>query len=340
MKLLITTQVLDRNDSNLGFFHGWVEEFAKQCEQVIVICLRKGEYSLPANVKVLSLGKEEGVSRPLRAVRALRYVIRKRKDYDAVFVHMNPEYVLLAGLFWRLWGKKVVLWYVHKSVTLKLRIAALLVHRIATASAESLRLHTKKMTVLGHGINTALFRPEARKAPSVPPHIATVGRISESKHIRGMFEALDVLYAEGYAFRFSIAGLPITASDREYEHALKKELQKRPYGGDAVFVGAIPYAKLSDFFAGVDLFINLSSTGSVDKAVLEALAAGVPVVTSNEAFKNGELPVTYTEPNAKEIAAAIERTLAHPPQADILARPVEEMHSLSRTIKKILSLYV
>ena len=33
-------------------------EFAKHCEQVIVICLSKGEYDLPKNVKILSLGKK------------------------------------------------------------------------------------------------------------------------------------------------------------------------------------------------------------------------------------------------------------------------------------------
>ena len=58
MKLLIITQKVDINDDLLGFFHGWIAEFVRQCEQVTVICLQKGEYDLPRNVRVLSLGKE------------------------------------------------------------------------------------------------------------------------------------------------------------------------------------------------------------------------------------------------------------------------------------------
>ena len=62
MRLLILTQKVDINDNNLGFFHRWIEEFARHCESVIVVCLQKGEYHLPPNVKILSLGKEKKYS--------------------------------------------------------------------------------------------------------------------------------------------------------------------------------------------------------------------------------------------------------------------------------------
>lgn len=58
MRLLIVTQKVDRDDDLLGFFHQWICEFAKHCDFVTVICLEKGEYALPANVRILSLGKE------------------------------------------------------------------------------------------------------------------------------------------------------------------------------------------------------------------------------------------------------------------------------------------
>ena len=58
MRLLIVTQVVDQNDSVLGFFHRWIEEFAKNCEKVHVICLKESVHNLPENVAVHSLGKE------------------------------------------------------------------------------------------------------------------------------------------------------------------------------------------------------------------------------------------------------------------------------------------
>jgi len=59
MKLLIVTQKVDIQDDNLGFFHRWIEGFAEHYESIVVICLQKREFNLPANVRVLSLGKEK-----------------------------------------------------------------------------------------------------------------------------------------------------------------------------------------------------------------------------------------------------------------------------------------
>src|SRR3989344_232174 len=113
MRLLIVTQKVDKKDPILGFFHRWIEEFAKNFEKVTVVCLEKGEYNLPTNVKVLSLGKEERRSKAEYISRFYRYIWQERKNYDAVFVHMNQEYVLLGWKFWKLWGKKIFLWRNH-----------------------------------------------------------------------------------------------------------------------------------------------------------------------------------------------------------------------------------
>ena len=122
VKLLILTQKVDKNDPILGFFHRWIEEFAKYCEKITVICLQKGEYNLPENVKVLSLGKEE-ISQKLKVYKVkskllfifnfYKYIWHERKNYDTIFVHMNQEYVLLGGIFWKLFGKKIYMWRNH-----------------------------------------------------------------------------------------------------------------------------------------------------------------------------------------------------------------------------------
>src|SRR3989344_6843889 len=107
MRLLIVTQAVDLDDSVLGFFHGWIEEFSKHAEQVKVVCLKEGKHNLPSNVEVFSLGKESASgSRFLKRIRYIvcfiRYIVKNRSEYDTVFVHMNPEYVVLGGIFWRM----------------------------------------------------------------------------------------------------------------------------------------------------------------------------------------------------------------------------------------------
>ena len=154
MKLLIITQKVNREDSVLGFFHSWIREFATHFEKVTVICLEKGTYDLPQNVAVLSLGKEgqrskvKGqriISRMEYSFRFLRYILGKRKEYDVVFVHMNPEYVVLGGLLWRALGKRIGLWYVHRQTNLKLTIAGRLAQVIFSTTPEAFRLKSNKV---------------------------------------------------------------------------------------------------------------------------------------------------------------------------------------------------
>jgi glycosyltransferase involved in cell wall biosynthesis len=282
MKLLICTQAVDSRDSNLGFFHTWIEEFAKHCEQVTVICLREGEHSLPGNVRVLSLGKEQGKGRVVRVWRFLKYI--RTSNYDAVFVHMNPEYILLGGRYWRRHDKKIGLWYAHKSVTWKLTHAVRLLDRVFTVASNSFQVPTPKLRVLGHGIDTGLFRP-AMHTESTQLRIITTGRLAKSKRLLEMIAVLDVLHARGQKFSFTIAGEPGTLAEQEYAAQLQEEIVKRPYASNVHLVGAVPHHELPDLLHKHDVQFNFGVTGNMDKAGLEALAAGLPLFSTNEHFR-------------------------------------------------------
>src|SRR4051812_38865336 len=97
MKLLITTQKVDKNDPEFLFFYRWIEEFATKFSLVTVICLEERKHDLPANVKVFSLGKEQGESKLKYIKRFFSLIWAERANYDSVFVHMNPEYAVLGG---------------------------------------------------------------------------------------------------------------------------------------------------------------------------------------------------------------------------------------------------
>src|SRR3989338_101391 len=114
MRLLILTQAFDLDDPALGFFYRWIEELAKQLEHVHVVCLKKGTYRLPENTAAPSFGRESGTSRLKYISRFYRYIFSLRQEYDVIFVHMNSEYVVFVGAFWRLWGKRIVFCRNHK----------------------------------------------------------------------------------------------------------------------------------------------------------------------------------------------------------------------------------
>ncbi|HEC32904.1 MAG TPA: glycosyltransferase, partial [Candidatus Kaiserbacteria bacterium] len=282
MKLLILTQKMDVNDPILGFFVRWVEEFAKHCENVIVICLEKGEYDLPSNVKVLSLGKEEGGPYYIKTLRYIvrfyKYIWSERRNYDSVFVHMNQIYVILGGLFWRMLGKRISLWYTHKSVTFSLRIAEKFVHTILTASEKSFRLKSKKKIVTGHGIDIELFKPDS----SIEKEniVLTVGRISEAKNNIKMLTVLK----NNPALKLVVVGSSVTEKDKVYKERFLKEIKDKHLEDRIELIENVPQSALPEYYNRARVFINLSDTGSLDKVVLEALAMNVPVYTTNEAF--------------------------------------------------------
>lgn len=276
MRLLIFTQKVDKNDPILGFFHRWIEEFANHCESLVVICLEKGECALPGNVKVLSLGKEKGRSVMRYIVRFYRYIWQERRSYDAVFVHMNPEYMALAGWLWRLLGKKTSLWYVHRQTNLKLWLAERFANMIFTSAPESFRLRSRKVRYVGHGIDTELFR-SMPKDLSGPISLLHVGRVTRIKNI-------DVIIKAAKEYPLSIVGEAVTPDDIKYKKELVKLISQT--GADVRWFGSVSNSRMPSVYASHSISINATPDGGMDKTVLESLSSGCPVFASNKAFGN------------------------------------------------------
>ncbi len=345
MRLLICTQKVDKNDDVLGFFHDWVGEFARQATAVTVLALEVGAYDLPANVRVFSLGKEKRPSRLLYIFNFYRIIWRERKNYDAVFVHMNPEYVVLGGILWKALGKRIALWYTHKSVNTTLRLAAHGADAVFTASPESFRLPTKKLHIMGHGIDAARWGALPRHRDD-KFYILTIGRLSRTKGYTTFLEALKLLKESGKIFEALIVGGPVTPDDERYVSELTEEIRRRGLWGIVYSVGAVAHHDIGQYLAKADLFVNMSATGSLDKAVLEAMAAKIPVLTSNEGLAT--VPAKqkdtcmFTPGDAKEFAAKM-TTLMDMSDAERtqlgeeLRAIVTQDHALPALIKRILA---
>ena len=95
--ILITTQRVDTADPVLHFFLDWIREFAIRYDVVYVVCLQAGDYDLPDNVIVKSLGKEVNPSRWRYILKFYRHVIPlvTFNKVNKIFFHMNEIYILL-----------------------------------------------------------------------------------------------------------------------------------------------------------------------------------------------------------------------------------------------------
>ncbi|MDI6591316.1 MAG: hypothetical protein QME61_00005, partial [Patescibacteria group bacterium] len=207
MKLLIITQKVDINGNNLGFFHYWLEKFAEKVDFLNVICLLQGKYSLPSNVRVWSLGKETGRSRIKYLFRFYKYIWKLRKDYDSVFVHMNAIYIILGGIFWKIWRKKVFLWCNHQYGNLITKLGIKLANTVFYTSPFSFSSKFKKSKIMPAGIDTEIFKRD-KNIQKISNSILYLGRISPIKNLDILIEAANLLDKEGIDFVLNIVGEP------------------------------------------------------------------------------------------------------------------------------------
>ncbi len=345
MRILIVTQKVDKEDDNLGFFHRWLEEFAKSCETVTVIALAIGPHSLPRNVVLFDLGK--GKWRGMRLLNYFRFLLKAIPASDAIFFHMNPEFVLAASPFLLFSRKPSALWYVHKSVTRRLVLAERLVSWIFTASELSFRLPSKKVIYTGHAIDTDLFRPvtlgnstSLGESNFLTLRLLTVGRISPVKDLETVVRACAILQNTwDEQWILSIVGGPLLARDEEYLKLLKRAVAENGLEARVHFYGSRPFGEIPDFYREHDIFISMSTTGSIDKSVLEAMSSGLTVVTANEAFRELLSPRYFLERRSPETLSERIKALAHETRPNTALREmVREHHDLSRTVEKILEL--
>ncbi len=336
MKLLIVTQKVDPEDQLLGFFIDWIKILANKFESIIILCLAQGKFSLPENVRVMSLGKDRGESKARQLLNFYKYTWSLRKNYDAVFVHMNPIWVVLGGFWWHRMFKKVFFWYTHKAVTFKLRLAEKFADVIFTASKESFRLPSRKVIITGHGIDTDLFEPDpSRGFHDGVTRILSVGRIALVKNYEALMDAAKILDDQQFNFSITIIGEPALKKDELYEKQIKNRIRNLGLEKRFRFLGKVVYKDLVPYYQSHDIFVHLSKTGSVDKTLLEAMSCGMRAVSCNDsarAFLSSDL--IFDEDNPQELAEKIINISARETGRD-LRHYVLENHNLDKLISKI-----
>ena len=345
MKLLIITQKVDINDDNLGFFHSWIEKFSEKLDKLYVICLWKGEYNLPGNVIVFSMGKEEIIGKLGQLTRLQKNLVKILPDVDGVFVHMNPIFAILSFPLTKIFSKKLVLWYAHGSVSFLLKLAEKLVDKIVTSSLDGCRIKSQKIRVLGQGIDTEQFKPSESSALGKKQDskfkILSIGRISPVKDQETLIKAIDILINEKAIknIEVKIIGTPIEDYEKDYLAKLKNLMREKKLGNYIKFLGGIPYREIASCYQNSDLLINTSFTGSMDKVVLEAMASGCLVLNCNEAYKEIlDKRYMFEKRDFKDLASKI-LNLKDVERNGSLREIVVKNHNLDNLIYKIINIY-
>ncbi|TSC68449.1 MAG: hypothetical protein G01um101466_450 [Parcubacteria group bacterium Gr01-1014_66] len=346
MKLLVVTQSADKNDTNLGAFYYWFRALASRIECLTILAhdaetstIQAEEFALPH----FSFARPA----PLQKTRTLGHFwelfAREYALSDAVLFHQIPEYAVAAAPFLLARKKKRALWYAHKSITTSLRIAEKLVDHIFTSSPDGFRLPSKKVHFIGQAIHTDLFSPADYTAKeemkkNCPFTIVSIGRIAPIKHYELMVRACALLARTWTReWTLSFIGAPILARDHEYLSALRRLIQDNGLAHKIHFKGTASYAEIPEILRASDLFLNTSRTGSLDKAVLEAMSTGLNVLTANEAYRTIVPERYFIERESPEFLAERIKLVADDPLPNLgLREIVMRDHGLHVTVDKII----
>ena len=341
-KLLMITRKVDKNDALAGFTWNWVKKIGENLDKLYVISWQAGDKSgLPANVEVFFLPNGK-----IKKIFILWYeLIKLLPKVDGLFCHMNSEYTILSAPLAKIFGKRTVSWYTHKQVNWKRRLVELLADKILTASKDSFRRpwFKNKIEVTGHGIDVERFFSTSQAHQTSAYRLLTIGRISPSKDYESMIKAVAILKKQGINIELNIIGDIGLANQRIYYQELMAMVDKMELKENVKFIGAIPNNRIRQYLWQSEVFINLSYTGSLDKAILEAMASGIIVLTSNEAFKDilpSELMVEKDNP--LQLAEKIKWVVNLSDNDEIamrkkLEQEVRNNHNLDNLVLKIIN---
>lgn len=325
MKLLFITQIIDAQHDDLAFTIQWVDAFIQQGYDVQVVCLEKGTFD--GHFPVFSLGKEVGNGKYKSILLFIQYILTHK--FDRVFVHMNPEYFTLGGLWWFLNRTPMYLWYTHYTTHFHLKLAGLLCKRMFAATKQSLPQYegSPKKIITGHGVDVTFWQNEGAVENKNIYELLMVHRLSRSKRVEKGIQALALLPIN---YTLTIYG---RAVDPLYYEELKQLVLKLGLTDRVAFKGPVPMPELRNIYPHYSIMINMASE-TIDKTMLEAMLNGIfPLTTPGNSEAIG-LPVNPQDESPQALADFI---LNESQQINYskLSTIVNERHGLKSLVEKL-----
>jgi len=222
-----------------------------------------------------------------RTRKRLPYIISLRgSDVPGRHARLVLEYKLLGPVFKAIWTK-----------------ANLLV-----ACSEGLRerafrfLPSVFIDVIPNGVELDRFCPAREDTRTDVLKLITVGRLSVTKRVEMLIEAVEKMCRDGHSVRFTIVG------GGGMEQELRQMVSRKDLGHIIEITGRVAPEKVPDLYRRSDIFISASMQEGMSNAMLEAMASGLPIITTRcegveeLVVDNG---VVLEQANAASIAEAV-----------------------------------
>jgi glycosyltransferase involved in cell wall biosynthesis len=209
-------------------------------------------------------------------------------------------------------------WYYRLLMPWSVKAADRIIAVSQSAKADLMRLldvASEKVCVIHHGKDDRFtpHRDESRldklrtKYSITKKMILFVGGIDLRKNPASLVRAFAMLKS-----LHGTHALVLTGGFGEHYQWIRGRLREWGVENHVVFPGYIPDEELADFYRLAEVFVYPSLYEGFGLPVLEAMACGVPVITSNVSAMPevaGDAAILVEPNNIKDLAAAIERVL-------------------------------
>lgn len=199
--------------------------------------------------------------------------------------------------------------------------------------ALSLGISAEKVHVVGNGVDLEKFNPiprsEARGLLGIPvdvPVLVSVGGLVERKGFHRVIELLPALRRRHPGLVYLVVGGPSPEGD--LGAALRQQADELGMPGAVRFLGPLSPERLREPLSAADVFVLATRNEGWANVFLEAMACGLPVVTTNvggnaEVVCEPALGIIVPFGDPVRLLAAILQALAQPWDAAAIHRHAE-----------------
>jgi len=310
VKLVFITQEVDPEHAVLAQTVDLVRALSSRVDELAVVARDVQWDDIPANVSVRTFDEPGKMRRGLAFERALAAAV---PGADAVFVHMVPEFAVLAAPLARLRRLPIVLWYTHWNASRPLRIATRVASVVLSVDRSSFPIASPKVRGIGHAIDVDRFDAAPPAGHEGPLRLLAFGRTARWKGLATLLDAISLARAQGADVRLEIRGPSLTGDERAHRLELEARIASDPeLRSHAELLPPVPRDEMPLLLAASDVVVSPNeprSGSTLDKAVFEAAACARPVVSTNESLAPflGGLPLPLLAPprDVAALAAAI-----------------------------------
>lgn len=175
-----------------------------------------------------------------------------------------------------------------------------------------------RLSVVYHGVSP-MYSPGPRRNDA-PPYLLAVADIYIQKNLHTLIEAIPVILRDYPTMVLIIAGRKI---DSGYYEELLGRIERLKLGQSVRFIDSVPPKELVELYRGCAVFVFPSTVETFGNPLVEAMACGVPIASSNTAAMPeivADCAEFFDPIQPTSIAAAVLRLLHEPARRDELSR--------------------